>query len=390
MDKVSLDGGKAIIIGGGIGGLAAAIALQDSGWSISVYEKTGELQAIGAGIVLAANAMKVLEKLGVADQVREQGCLVGTGEIRTWNGKLLVDLPVREQAERFGSASYLIHRAALQSILYRQLKPGTVCWGKQWTDWRQHGDKVTTVFADGHEAEGDILIGADGIHSSVRERLFGPTPLRYAGFTALRGIAVFDNERYSSESGGGFEAWGPGKRFGFSHLGRGRVFWFAAVNAPQGSPLPSGERKQAALRLFRGWYEPIGEVIEATEESAILSNDIFDREPLRGWSQGPVTLLGDAAHPMLPNLGQGGAQALEDALMLARCVRERPQLPEALLLYEQRRLQRTSLIVSSSRRMGRLMQLEHPLAVKARNAVLRIIPPGVQMNRMAWLIGYEV
>ncbi|MBP1155113.1 MULTISPECIES: FAD-dependent monooxygenase [unclassified Paenibacillus] len=385
------NGSKAIIIGGGIGGLAAAIALQDSGWSVSVFEKTAELQVIGAGIVLAANAMKVLEKLGVADQVREQGCPVGKGEIRTWNGKLLVDLPVREQAQRFGSASYLIHRAALQSILYDQLKPGTVHWGKQWAEWRQHEERVVAVFADAYEEAGDILIGADGIHSSVRQRLFGPTPLRYAGFTALRGIAVFDNERYTREDGGGFEAWGPGKRFGFSQLGGDRVFWFAAVNAPQGSLLPPGKRKQAALRHFRGWYEPIEAVIEATEESAILSHDIFDRVPLRRWSQGPVTLLGDAAHPMLPNLGQGGAQALEDALMLARCVSERPsQLPEALLLYEQRRIQRTSLIVSRSRRMGRLMQLEHTLAVTARNAVLRTIPPRVQMNRMAWLIGHEV
>ncbi|NHN30657.1 FAD-dependent monooxygenase [Paenibacillus agricola] len=385
---------KVLVIGAGIGGLCAAIALQDAGWQVSVYERSSAIRQAGAGIVLAANAMKVLQKLGVADQVRAQGAAVGKAEIRTWQGKLLVDLPTKQQSELYGTFSYIIHRAALQAILMEQLGDTPVVqFNKKLVSWKQERHNVTVKFADGSHAEGDLLIGADGIRSVVRQQLLGAAPLRYSGFTALRGISDFADERYPMKVGGGFEAWGPGKRFGYTHLGGGQIYWFAAINSPAGIICPAGVRKQVALGHLRGWVQPIEAVIAATHESSILSHDIYDSAPVRRWTEGRVALLGDAAHPMLPNLGQGGAQAMEDAWVLAQCLQEQvsaADVPAALQLYEQQRIPRTTKVVVQSRRMARLVQMDNAAFIGVRNLMLRMIPASMQIKRLDWLVGHDV
>ncbi|MCG1020974.1 FAD-dependent monooxygenase [Sutcliffiella horikoshii] len=381
----------ALIIGGGLAGLSAALALQHLGWNVSVYEKANELKELGAGIVLSANAIKALEKLGVAEQVRKIGSPVKKAEIRTWDGKLLVNVPVHKQAKLYGTYSYLIYRPDLQSILYEKLKQETVIFGKKLIRIEQDAAKITAIFEDGEEAEGDLLIGADGVHSEVRKSIIGSTPSRYSGFTAIRGISNFDDDRFPVELGGGFEAWGPGKRFGFSHLGSGRIFWFSAINTPQGTMITIEDRKKAALETFKSSFEPIEAVIESTNESDILLHEIFDRSPLKYWSKGRATLIGDAAHPMLPNLGQGGAQALEDALVLSRSLEKYPNnVQQAFIMYEKIRIPRTTQVVRGSRAMARLMQLENPLAIDFRNLMLRSMPDSVQIKRLEWVIGHEV
>ncbi|MGD6831368.1 FAD-dependent monooxygenase [Sutcliffiella halmapala] len=381
---------KAIVVGAGLGGLSVAIQLKNKGWHVEVFDKATSFNSMGAGIVLAANGMKALERLGVAVEVKASGKKVGKAEIRTWDGKLLFQLPTKEMAERYGTYSYLIHRASLQKILLDKFEGAGINFQKGVSGFLQDESKVTALFSDGAQVEGDVLIGADGIHSTIRSNLIQNDKIRYAGFTALRGICSFKDERYGLKNGGGFEAWGHGKRFGFSHLGQDRIFWFAALNAPEGRDIPIGSRKQAALRYLKGWYPPIEAVIQATDEEAILHHDIFDRKPLSQWGSGRVTLLGDAAHPMLPNLGQGGAQAMEDAIVLADCLSNTKDIAEANVKYVRERIRRTTKMVRHSRKMARMMQLENPVAIGFRNVMLQAVPSHILASRLHWVVGHEV
>lgn len=382
---------KVIIIGAGIGGLCTAISLINEGFQVKIFEKASQLTDVGAGIVLAANALKALEKMGLENIVVSSGAHVGKAEIRSWDGKLIVELPTHDQAKRYGTYSYLIHRAKLVSILVNKLNPNAkIQLNKKLVKFTQTENNVTALFEDGTHEEADLLIGADGIHSLVREQLFGQEKLRYAGYTAFRGICDINNSQYQIEDGGGFEAWGRGKRFGFSHLGEGKVFWFAAINSQEGKQTQPKKRKEIVKKYFEGWYSPVQLAIEATEESSILHHDIYDLPPVTHWSKGRVTLLGDAAHPMLPNLGQGGAQAIEDAIVLTQSLKGNGSLQDALQSYEHIRKQRSQSIVKQSRKMARMVQLENPLTIHARNFVLKNIPKKLITNRLDWILGHKV
>lgn len=387
---------RAIIIGGGIGGLCSAIALRKTGWDVTVFEQNEKLAESGAGIVLAANAIRALKNLDIDGRIRDEGAPVGVAELRTWKGDLLASLPVQKQAERYGMPSYLIHRGSLQAILYSHaLDLGVnVQLGKRFAELLESKEGAEVRFADGTTAGSDLLIAADGYRSKIRERLFGHLPLRYSGYRAIRGIGIFEDPRYPLEAGGGFEALGKGIRFGFSHLGEGRIFWFAAMNEPegQGASQAPEERKRHTLMKLQNWYSPVPSVIEATLPEDILTHSIYDLAPLSQWSNGRVTLLGDAAHPMLPNLGQGGAQAMEDAVVLAHLLKNKPSganLTEALKAFEKERIPRIRQIVRQSRLMGRLMQLESPLALTIRNTAFRVAADKLFISRLHPVIGYE-
>ncbi|CAN7479440.1 FAD-dependent oxidoreductase [Paenibacillus sp. LjRoot56] len=380
---------KAIVIGAGIGGLCTALSLQQQGWRVAVYDKATSLREAGAGIVLAANAMKALDLLGIGETIRNVGAPVIQADIRKWDGTMITSLPAAKQAALYGTQSYVIHRADLQAILVQAVTATTtIQTNKQWINGTQSERGVTAVFQDGTQEYADVIIGSDGFHSAVRERLFGQSPVRYSGYIALRGVCT-QEEVSNTNDGGGFEALGPGKRFGLSSLGNGRVFWFAAINAPQGKLPPVEERQSELLRQFHGWYSPIVSAIEATEASTILAHNIVDRPLLSKWSSGWMTLLGDAAHPMLPNLGQGGAQAIEDAIVLARCLRN-PDIPAALSAYENARMARTNRIVRMSRSMGRMVQLENPFLIYCRNKLLASLSDARYISRFDPIIGYEV
>jgi len=375
---------KAIVVGGGIGGLTAAIALRRVGIGAVVFERAGELREIGAGISLWVNAMKALERLEIADAVRASGRQEIGGAILTSGGGTLSEIPADALEERFGP-NVVLRRADLQGALLAALPEDAVRLDARCVGYRQDGYGVTALFAGGREERGDLLVGADGLNSVVRKQLFGGgAEPRYAGFTAWRALAE------PGEDQAGFEAWGRGEIFGLAGLGRGRFYWYATKNAPEGQRDAAAGRKAELLERFGSWCEPIPSVIRATEETAILRNDIYDREPLARWGEGRVTLLGDAAHPMTPNLGQGACQAIEDAVVLAACVREEGDIAAALRLYEERRKERTAMIARRSRILGRAGQLENLLLCSLRNAAVRMIPLPVQLRQLDSILGYEV
>lgn len=376
---------RALIIGGGIGGLCAAIALRQEGMDVTVFERVTEMNEVGAGLTLWTNAVRALQKLGLTDALQAIGTPYTRATIYSWQGEILSETPVDALLKKFQIASIGVHRADLQAILLSTLGEGVVQRGAQCTGFTQNETGVCASFADGKEAWGDVLIGADGIHSVIRSQLFGLARPRYAGYTAWRGVTPFQVEQI----GDAFETWGRGKRFGFVPLDQGRVYWFATRNMPEGRGDGKMGRKCEVLDLFRGWHEPIEALIQATEESAILHNDIYDQKPLHHWGEGHITLLGDAAHPMTPNMGQGACQAIEDALVLAACLRNARNMEAALRAYEKERIKRTAAIIRRSRTIGRVAQWESPLVCSIRNAILKRTPSDALFKQLEWVLEYQ-
>ena len=377
---------KALVVGGGIGGLTAAIALRRAGIEVVVLERAAELREAGAGLLLGANAIKALDKIHLGEAVRSIGAPTMVGALRSWGGEVLVRLSADQVTELVGAESFAVHRAELQAALLRELGEENVRLGVGCTRFAQDQRSVKAFLDDGSELSADLPIGADGIYSTIRNQLLGYERPVYAGYTAWRGIVEY---RCLLTEGGGFESWGRGTRFGCARMGGGRMYWFATCNEPEGGgDNPTGSRR-TLLEMFSGWHEPVEELIEATSESDIRRDDVYDREPLKCWAKGRVTLLGDAAHPMTPNLGQGACQAIEDAVVLAGSLREEPNVEGALKLYEANRTGRTAAIVRLSRRMGRVGQLEHPLLCRLRDETVKRMPDLVQRRQLQKVLAYE-
>ncbi len=378
---------RVLIIGGGIGGLTAGIALQQAGIAPHVYEREPELREAGAGISLAANAMAVLQQLGVADAVTAGGAIIQTAQICTWRGRRLSTADLARAAAVLGAPTVCIHRADLQRILYRALGKKRVHPGHRLIEIAQNSRTVTAAFVNGHRTTGDVLIGADGIHSLTRTWLYGARLPRYSGYTCWRGIVDFSDPLAPAEVA--TESWGPGARFGIVPIGGERFYWFATQNAPPEGQGNAAQHKTDVQRIFRGWHPPIEALIEATPAEAILRNDIYDRPPLRRWRSGRITLLGDAAHPMTPNLGQGACQAMEDALILAGSLKNAPDIETALLNYEQQRISRTSWMVKTSRRLGKIAQWENGLLRTIRDHLMRQLPAEFRQKQLRATLGLE-
>lgn len=359
----------ALIIGGGIGGLATALALRRVGIEALVFERAPEIREVGAGLSLWSNAVKALRRLGVGERVVALGSVIERVRTVTAAGELLTETDIGELSRRCGAPSICVHRADLQRTLMDALEPTQLKTGHLGVGFDQTSAGVAARF-EGRAAEhGTFLVGADGIRSVVRDQLLGKSPPRYAGYTAWRGIAHFRNP--DLPDGLAVFALGRGAQIGLFHCGGDRVYWFVTRNARAGSLVPTGKHKSELLNTFKDWLPLVPAVIAATEESAIFQNDIIDRPPTWPWGAERVTLLGDAIHATTPNLGQGACQALEDAVVLTDSLR-RSATPEAGLRdYEQRRRERTAFVIKQSWSLGNVFQFRNPLMVWLRNWSLR-------------------
>lgn len=360
---------RALVIGGGIGGLAAAVALRRVGIEAEVFERAPEIREVGAGLSLWSNAVLALRRLGLDEAVLALGSQVGRVRTLSDDGRPLDEIDLEPLARQAGAPSVCAHRADLQGVLAGALPPDTVHTGAECIGVELQGDRVTAHFAGGRIEEGDLLIGADGIHSAVRASLFGHSKPRYAGYTCWRGVANLEHPGLPPELS--LLLLGAGTQVGLWRCGSGRVYWFIASHAPQGQADPPEGASAALLRAFESWHPVLAAALSATEGSAVFRNDIIDRPPTRGWGEGRVTLLGDAAHPTTPNLGQGACQALEDAVVLADSLATSAETAVALRRYERLRQPRTALVTRQSWLAGRVLQWQSTLGVRLRERMVR-------------------
>ncbi len=373
---------RILVIGAGIGGLTTAIALRRQGHEVLVLEQARQLREVGAGLTLWLNAMRALRTLGVADAVAAVGLPSLNGGIHSWRGEFLSQPPIHELEQRAGEVGIAVHRADLQRVLLAALDDGVLRLDAGCRAFEQHAQGVTALLRDGRMEHGDVLIGADGIWSTIRAQLLGESKPRYAGYLAWRAVVP---SGYHEQS---FEAWGQGQRFGVVPLRDGQVYWFGTANSPEEACSQRASKSELLCR-FAEWHAPIPALIEATPEEAILQQPIYDRRPARRWGEGRVTLLGDAAHPTTPNLGQGACQAIEDAVALAACLSDATDIARALRTYESQRIKRTTTIVNLSRQIGRVGQFENTFACWLRDAALKHIPRSAQLRQFTAILGME-
>ncbi|MGI8995528.1 MAG: FAD-dependent monooxygenase [Pyrinomonadaceae bacterium] len=375
---------EVLIVGGGIGGLTLALALRRANIPCAVFERAPELKEVGAGIGVWTNAVKVLDRLGVGARLRETGAPVHIGEMCSAKGQVLSRTNLDQLVREAGAACYVVHRAELHAALAEQLPRGAIKTNHECVAVEEDEAGVTIHFADGTSAKGTLVVGADGINSIVRAHLWGPSKPRYAGQTCFRGVV-----KMKADDGVVREIHGAGRRFGICPLSRDRIYWYAALNASEGKMVDFDERQRFLLEEFKDWTWQVPKIIAATPTETILQNDLVDRVPITRWSKGAITLLGDAAHPTTPNLGQGACLAIEDAMILTRHLVEYTNVAEALQSYERARGKRTAAIVKQSWTFGALARWENPFAVHLRELLVRATPQFLVQQTMRKQIGFD-
>ncbi|GGL31244.1 FAD-dependent monooxygenase [Planomonospora parontospora] len=401
---------RAVVVGAGIGGLTAAVALQRQGWDVTVLERAASLEPVGSGLAVAANALRALDTIGVGDEIRALSAVQGDGGVRSANGRWLVRTSAEAATAQYGDSVVLLRRAQLVDALVARLAPGTVRLDTTVTGVDPETGAVTAVTAGtaapdpraaragraagtgprlgtggaggGRETilEAELVVAADGIHSPVRAALFPGHPgPRYSGTTSWRVLVPAEGV-----PGQASESWGAGRVFGIMPLAGGTTYCYATDTVPAGGGNGGGGNGAGRgddgelpelRRLFGDWHAPIPALLAAASPQDVLRNDVhYLATPLPAMHRGRVALLGDAAHAMTPNLGQGACQAIEDAVVLAHVAGSgegaAPDVASRLGAYTAARLERTSKIVARSAAICRATKIRNPLAVRLRDTAM--------------------
>jgi 2-polyprenyl-6-methoxyphenol hydroxylase-like FAD-dependent oxidoreductase len=382
-----------VVVGGGIGGLATAIALHRIGCRVTVLERAGEFSEIGAGLALWPNAMRALAALGLAERVRAIAGVETVGGVRDRAGRWLSRTDNADVARRHGWPLLMVHRAELVRVLVEALPAESLRAGSEAGAVHPKDDGVIVEHRGGRTSA-DLVVGADGVRSQVRRHGWPEAQApRYTGYTAWRTVT----EPLARRGAEGALFWGRGERIGFAALPGGRFYCFAAARAREGDDGGDdggggggGENSYAELmHRFGEWPDPVPQLLAAVPEDAVLRHDVYEVPPLISYVRGRSVLVGDAAHAMEPTLGQGAGTALEDAVTLAACLRAFPDLDAALVRYDQVRRPRAEAIARRSARLGAVGLTTWPPGVWLRNLTARLVPPGMLLRSMdrvlAWV-----
>lgn len=389
---------RALVAGAGIGGLTAALAMRRFGTEAALFEQAPRIGALGAGIQLSPNAVRVLFALGLEGPLRQVQTVCSGLEARSWkSGRRILWVPMGEGARaRYGAPYLLLHRADLQAVLLQALGEGAVHCGGRCVGFEQDGSRARLLLADGRHETGDLLVGADGIHSVVRQGVAGARRPRFSGFVAWRALVPRERTPGAEVGPTATAWWGPGRHFVHYPVSGGRlVNWVAVVPAAEATPegWSPAEARDHLGREFRGWSATVRALIRESERPRGWA--IRDLSPLGAWSDGRVTLLGDAAHPMLPFMAQGAAQSIEDAWVLARVLAEAggEEIPAALSAYEARRRPRTRRVQRQSRLHAHLFHAGPRPLRAARDVAIRALgklAPSLLARGHDWIYGHDV
>ena len=372
---------SAVVVGAGIAGLTAAIALRQRGWRVEVLERADAMEPAGSGLSLWPNGLRGLDVIGVGAEIREQSLAATEGGMRDTAGRWLSRTDIAELRERYGDL-VVIHRTRLSEILHAALGTGPR-FGCA-VDGVEFTERGVRIRHSSGTTEADLVLGADGINSTIRAALWPRArPPVYAGYTAWRTIVT---PAAPVRSGG--ETLGRGQRVGIAPLRDGRVYLFATANLPAGRRNP-GDELAEIRRRFGSWHDPIPALLDAADPAAILRHDIYELPQLATFVRERAVLLGDAAHAMTPNLGQGANLAVEDAVTLAALLDRIPDVPTALAEYDRVRRARVQPLARLSRRMGAALQLARPAVTPVRNTLLRLAPDAAALRALGPVLSWQ-
>jgi len=352
------------IVGGGIGGLTAALALRARGLDVSVFEQAEAVREIGAGVSIHPNAARLLKRIGLDDQLRKIGSPINGITLRSSKGEAITT-PAGPATPAFSQQTgqgYNVHRADFLNLLFAALPGGTVRLGHRCLELKENSDGVRLAFANGAVAEADVVIGADGIRSVIQRQIGLDSRPSSEGIMAYRGLIPAERLAWAGELRDPGLWIGSGRSFLLYPVAGGRLINMVAFvptdTESEESWSAPGDLKALAAE-YAGWDQPIQDTINALDETYRWG--IYDRAPLPHWSTGRITLMGDAAHPMVPHVGQGAGQSIEDAITLAVVLEGcgANDIAGRLKLYETLRLARSSQVQALARAAGKLYRSEH-------------------------------
>ena len=362
------------IIGAGIGGLTTALILKQRGLNVNIFESSTEIKPVGAGIILANNAMQVFQKLGIQAKIENAGNEISFMKITDSQLKSLSVVSLSEYEQKYNVSNIAIHRGELQKILANEIGFDRINLSKRLSKIEK-ADLFKLTFEDNSTFESRLVIGADGIKSVVRNQLFEKGTLRNPNQICWRGICEIDLlQKYQNELN---EAWGKGKRFGFVKISDKKVYWYALANSKNLEPSTVN-----LIEFFSEFHFDILNIISATKKEQIVVSDIIDLKPIDKWQDENVCLIGDAAHATTPNLGQGACQAIEDAYVLGKLLDSGLEIQNTFAEYENLRRKKAHTIVNTSWTVGKMAHIENKFGIWLRNFAMKNMPKSANKKQL--------